>query len=102
MITNAAPGCKSGLDPGGAVALLSRVLADMPRLDGAACAGHFGLFDSDDCDDLAYALTICQECPALDACAQWLVSLPKSCRPEGVVAGIVNRPRPRGRPSGTG
>ncbi|MGD9517526.1 MAG: WhiB family transcriptional regulator, partial [Mycolicibacterium sp.] len=44
------------------------------------------------------AIVLCARCPVLDRCVEWYESLPRSKRPFGVVAGIVNRPKAVGRP----
>jgi hypothetical protein len=42
---------------------------------------------------------LCQRCPSLDRCAEWLDSLPPRQRPPGVTAGRVRAAPPgRGRP----
>jgi hypothetical protein len=79
---------------------LSAALGAIPRLPGAACRGNHDLFDLRDLDDPdradvgADAMAICERCPALAACEQWLASTPPHLRPYGVVAGLVRRPRP--------
>jgi WhiB family redox-sensing transcriptional regulator len=75
------------LDPAGTAELLGRILRGVPRLPGAACRDQPGVFGSDDEDDQAVAVAICQSCSALPACAAWVDSLPRSQRPNGVVAG---------------
>ncbi|WP_006247217.1 hypothetical protein [Mycolicibacterium tusciae] len=68
------------------------VLAErIPHLPGARCREHAGLFDSDDESGNAKALSLCAECPALDACEEWLERLEPYQRPRGVVAGRVIR-----------
>lgn len=70
----------------------------VPRLAGALCKGQADIWDEPvppsrdpDPDDtaarIAFALTACQRCPALAACAQWVAGLRPSRRPVGVVAG---------------
>lgn len=74
---------------------LSRVLGALPDLAGALCVGRSGLFDSPEPGadrelaeyQKARALSLCARCPVLDACTEWLNSLPKSKRPSGIVAG---------------
>ena len=36
-----------------------------------------------------YALHLCADCPALEACREWFDGLPRTRRPTGVVAGRV-------------
>jgi Transcription factor WhiB len=55
-----------------------------PKLTDAACRGRHELFDN---SDHTQALALCQQCPALHDCTQWLAGLPRSRRPHGVVAG---------------
>lgn len=81
--------------------MLNELLADLavaPRLPGAACRGHAGLFDrtvrehgraKDVNAARAEALALCRTCPALASCRVWLDSLPAHLRPTGVVAGQV-------------
>jgi hypothetical protein len=42
-------------------------------------------------DREAQALALCHTCPVLQPCRQWLKSTPRALRPEGVVAGQINR-----------
>ena len=77
-----------------------------PSLPGAACRGRHWLFDEaakgEDPDVVVQrhseAIGLCARCPALGRCTDWFESLPPNRRPLGVVAGMVNRPRPAGRP----
>ncbi|MGP4058782.1 hypothetical protein ACTWP6_28845 [Mycobacterium sp. 4D054] len=77
-----------------------------PSLPGAKCRGRHSLFDdaaTGEHPDVvvrrhAEAIVLCARCPALDRCVDWYESLPRSQRPFGVVAGIVNRPKAVGRP----
>lgn len=77
-----------------------------PDLPDAACRGMSLAFDpaerGEDPADVEYrhqtALRICVTCPALASCRAWFDALPRSQRPQGVVAGVVNRPKPPGRP----
>lgn len=63
-----------------ALGLIARVLRDVPRLEGAACAADPHLFDPRtraEPDDqyaarVAYARRVCVGCPALDDCRAWL------------------------------
>ena len=76
-------------------------LAGVPVLRGARCRGRHHLFDPPACDEPdataqarhSQALRVCEVCPALDACAAWVSSLPVSKRPHGVVAGRIITPR---------
>lgn len=85
------------LDPQGVGRLLARVLADVPRLEGAACQGLWPAFESanpeENPDEVAYrhttALATCRRCPALDACAEWASGLRGRDRPDGIVAGQI-------------
>ncbi|WP_440713105.1 WhiB family transcriptional regulator [Gordonia sp. FQ] len=67
------------LDQDGTLALLKKVLWQLPRLDGAACVGRHALFAErgpDEDDDTVerrhhQALTLCRVCPALTACREF-------------------------------
>jgi hypothetical protein len=75
--------------PAGSLALLERVLANLPAMPDAACIGHAELFDADTVDratDAAEALALCDRCPELDRCHRWAASQPHG-RLTGVVAG---------------
>ncbi|WOC12616.1 transcriptional regulator [Gordonia sp. MP11Mi] len=94
-------------DPTGTIDLLSKVLADSPKLTGAACIGHHELFDAKSPDETPEtvedrherAAALCWQCPALDDCTEWASSLSRSARPAGLVATRAPRPGPRpGRP----
>lgn len=71
-----------------------------PALPGARCRGRHHLFDppsgSEDPETTAQrhaqALGLCEHCPALTRCAEWVASLPPRRRPAGVVAGKVRQP----------
>lgn len=75
-----------------------------PSLPGARCRGRWELFDPAEpgthADEAEYAeeaaLRLCDQCPSLVRCRAWFESLPKSRRPLGVVAGVVNKPRSAG------
>jgi WhiB family redox-sensing transcriptional regulator len=92
------------------LALAQIIVANMPRLENAACAGRWGLFDHHRhkdphrVTDEASALQLCAHCPALTACKAWVQGLPVWQRPTGVVAGQVVQPPkgslPTGRPRG--
>lgn len=82
-------------------ALLAAIGA-APALPGARCRGRHQLFDSGppgkhhDTRDArhAQALALCNRCPSLRRCEDWIDSLPKSRRPAGVVAGRINYSNP--------
>lgn len=69
-----------------------------PVLPGARCRGRHHLFDpaapEADSDSVAarhtQALGLCEHCPSLNRCRTWFLGLPKSKRPEGVVAGQLS------------
>ena len=64
--------------------------AGIPDLWGAACRRHAEVFDvagRHDAQAIKAAKAICSACPVLRACRAWLVGLPRSARPCGVVAG---------------
>jgi len=83
-------------------------LAGSPALPGARCRGRHTLFDErgpDEPDEVAaqrhsQALGLCERCPALDRCRDWLEELPPRQRPPGVVAGQLPARNPVGRPAG--
>lgn len=90
-----------------ALADLLLSLAGSPALPGARCRGKYDLFDEAQPDEAAHvveqrhrqAAGLCQRCPSLDRCAEWLDSLPPRQRPPGVTAGRVRAAPPgRGRP----
>jgi hypothetical protein len=71
-----------------------------PALPGALCRHRHALFDPaapgenpDDVDarhDLA--LGLCEYCPTLSRCQEWVENLPPQRRPLGVIAGKVREP----------
>lgn len=72
------------------VDLTAAILRDVPRLDGALCAGRAGAFDGHDGRDgpgTQSARALCARCPALPACTEWVSRTAASRRPRGVVAG---------------
>ena len=69
--------------------LLHEIVADAPKLDGALCTGRAPDWDAEDPDTVADAIELCQRCPALRRCGDWLDSLPPHKRPAGVTAGQV-------------
>src|SRR5215470_7073820 len=80
-----------------ALAELLDIIAHTPRLDGALCRGRPSLFDIEDARQrtaVKAAIELCECCPALDACRDWLDSLPPASRPVGVVvAGVLLHPQ---------
>lgn len=80
-------------------------LAGIPSLPGARCLGRAADFDLEpgSCPEaIEAAIHICQSCPALTRCRDYVLSLPPSKRPRGVVGGELNTwtPRIRMRPTG--
>lgn len=77
-----------------------------PCLPGARCRGKHHLFDeaahTETVETVAarhqQALGLCQRCPSLTTCGDWLDTLPANKKPLGVIAGRVRKPRPIGRP----
>lgn len=90
---------------------MSALLADIPDLHGARCAGLADLFEAtvdehgkaDTRTEREHAriaaLRLCNGCPALAPCRAWLDGLRPTRRPRGVVAGQVIAAS--GRPSST-
>lgn len=74
-------------------------LADVvaPLMQGAACRGHWLMFDPARAGERpeavaerhALAAAACARCPALLKCRSWFDSLPTHKRPGGVVAGRI-------------
>ncbi|WP_165607102.1 WhiB family transcriptional regulator [Mycolicibacter kumamotonensis] len=80
---------------GGSVELLAAVLAGVPRLTGAACRGHVALFDAaadGDRQAAQGAVAICQRCPVIDRCAQWIADAHPRRPPPGVWAAQYQPP----------
>ena len=85
-------------------ALMAELAIAAPRLDGARCRNLWAAFDppesGEDPEEVRYrhqtALALCQRCPALTPCRDWLDALTPAQRPLGVVAGRVVAPT-RGR-----
>ncbi|WP_165604349.1 WhiB family transcriptional regulator [Mycolicibacter sinensis] len=74
---------------GGSVELLAAVLAGVPRLTGAACRDHVGLYDAaadGDRDAAQEAVDICRRCPVLDICQRWITTTHPRRPPPGVWA----------------
>lgn len=79
------------------------LLAGAPDLPGARCKGRCDLFERTTGEDRAAgrataaelddarraALRLCETCPALHPCREYLRALPIAHRPRGVVAGQV-------------
>jgi transcription factor WhiB len=78
--------------------LLDELASRIPDLHDAACRGRPGEFDIEDGRRDRAAVTrakeVCQSCPALQDCRDWLASLPRPVRPSGVVAGRYLAPPP--------
>jgi hypothetical protein len=88
-------------DPVSVTELLDELAHDIPDLHDAACRGHPEVFDVADRHDtqaIAQAKAVCQSCPALRDCRDWLASLPRAMRPSGVIAGRYLGPPPRPPP----
>lgn len=86
------------------IALLSKILTDTPKLDGAACIDWPGLHDPANEGESAAVVasrhaaaeSVCFDCPAMLACDQWA----QTERPyAGVIAGRIPSPKQRGRPA---
>jgi WhiB family transcriptional regulator, redox-sensing transcriptional regulator len=71
----------------GWLVLMGRVLRGTVRLEGAACRGQWRLFDGVDEASRRAAAELCDECPALSECRQWVRSLSAPQKPPGVTAG---------------
>lgn len=70
------------------VELLAKILSGQPKLPEAACRDHVELFDraaDGDTDSAARAVTICESCPVLAACGEWIATARRP--PPGVTAG---------------
>lgn len=78
--------------------LLDQLAHVIPDLHDAACRGRAEVFDIEDGrrdrQQIARARAICQSCPVLGDCRDWLASLPRPARPSGVVAGRYVAPPP--------
>jgi WhiB family transcriptional regulator, redox-sensing transcriptional regulator len=66
--------------PSGEIALLAEILRGAPKLDGALCAHHPGVFDGDDAMLTALALVMCRSCPCLARCRQHVEAMRRSRR----------------------
>jgi hypothetical protein len=93
------------------VAELLDALAQTPRLPDAACRGQWELFDTAAggrslprtkvIQARRDALELCHDCPALQACRDYIDNIQPYLRPRGVVAGRLDawlEPRPPGMP----
>ena len=73
---------------------LLEAMRGIPKLEGAKCSGEWAVFDETDNPEIVeYACHLCASCDALAACREWFDSLPRTRRPEGVVAGRLRRNR---------
>jgi hypothetical protein len=73
------------------IEFLAAILRGTPNLHGCLCRGQGELFDEvDDPETVARAIRLCERCPVLDRCTEWVHSLPPSQRPPGVCGGEVN------------
>ncbi len=76
-----------------ALAGLLDAIPAAPPLERGRCIDQWDLFDAtDDPAAVELAIQLCQECPVLNRCREWVDSLPKSKRPIGVCGGVVNTP----------
>jgi len=73
------------------------VFLGVPHLPGARCVGSAQLFDEfDDEDVVSAAIATCLRCAELQPCRQFVESLPRRHRPDGVTGGVCRRPlKPR-------
>ena len=84
---------------------LIATFAGAPALPGARCRGRHHLFDpaatGEDPDAVEQrhtkALGLCEHCPSLRPCRDWLQSLPRQKKPDGVIAGQIRIANRRGR-----
>jgi hypothetical protein len=77
--------------------LLDELAHAIPNLHDAACRATPELFDvtnGHDRQGISRAKAVCQSCPVLEDCRDWLTSLPRPVRPSGVVAGRFIGPPP--------
>ena len=73
---------------------LLAALRGIPQLSGAKCVGQWDIFDETDNSEIVeFACHLCAACPAINVCRAWFDSLPRTRRPEGVVAGRLRRNR---------
>lgn len=96
---NVARKCKAKskpvIDAEGTVAILAAILAGTPRLPGAACRDHVGLYDAaadGDRDAAQQAIEICRRCPVLETCARWISDTHPRRPPPGVWAAQYQPP----------
>jgi hypothetical protein len=99
---NVARKCKAKskpvIDAEGTVAILAAILAGTPRLPGAACRDHVGLYDAaadGDRDAAQQAIEICRRCPVLETCARWISDTHPRRPPPGVWAAHYQSTRQR-------
>lgn len=99
---NVARKCKAKskpvIDAEGTVAILAAILAGTPRLPGAACRDHVGLYDAaadGDRDAAQQAIDICRRCPVLETCARWISDTHPRRPPPGVWAAHYQSTRQR-------
>jgi hypothetical protein len=78
---------------------LADALHGIPPLPGSRCRNQAELFDEyDDPATVEHAISVCQQCPVLSRCREYVESLPARHRPAGVTAGVCRKPRqPRKR-----
>ena len=89
------------------------LLESIPALDGARCKRRADLFERTSGENRAAgrttteldnarreALWLCETCPALHPCREYLQGLPAAQRPRGVVAGqvVTSSGQPKTRP----
>lgn len=80
--------------PSGPFALLEKILENVPRLDGCACAQHSELFDAGAGPArTGLAIDMCSRCPAKRRCRDFVDRMPRAQRVHltGVWAGAVMR-----------
>ena len=70
----------------GIVALLAELGAHTPALPNALCRNHTALFDREDAEGIAEAITLCGRCSDRQPCAAWAASMNPN-RLFGVIAG---------------
>jgi hypothetical protein len=65
-----------------------------PDLRDGLCIWQWDLFDeTDDPAAVEHAISLCQQCPVLSRCRDYVESLPPSNRPFGTTAAVCRRPR---------
>jgi hypothetical protein len=81
---------------------LAGALAGVPRLETALCSGDTsGMWDN--VNRPSPAINLCNHCPALQPCREWLATQPPNSV-SGIVAGLVQRHHvaPPGQPRSPG